>query len=110
MKNTFITDPHLFDFDMTADVFSTIHQSLSPIQNQMPRKNKTIRQLLNEFQRRYTIDELKQDDDLQRLYDYLAKQAKRADGKFFHEPDRAMCNLLERYLQYQPREILQKIQ
>ena len=63
---------------------------------------KTVKELYNEFIKKFSIKKIEESITLQTLYGYLSVQIKRADGDFYHEPDAYLSEFLKSYLKYEP--------
>lgn len=70
------------------------------MQTMIIQKEKTCRQLFNEFKDRYTIDEIDSHPQIARLFTYLQHRCSMANGNYIHEPNQEIKELLEKFLDY----------
>jgi len=62
------------------------------------KKPKTVRQLNEKFNARYSPNEISNSVELQTLHQYLAKQCKMANGNYIHIPSDYICDLIFKHL------------
>lgn len=67
----------------------------------MNHKPKMIHELYTEFCEKFTTGEISVDTSKQVLFQYLAEQMKRNNGKFIHIPSDYLCSLIKRHLGHQ---------
>ena len=88
------------ELDFFASPFDAFMQTLNPFNMEKEKTQKTIRELLDEFQQKYTIDDLTKSEELNVLHQYLSKQAARNNGDFYHEPSEYISELIFVHLGY----------
>jgi hypothetical protein len=64
-------------------------------------KQKTVKQLYDEFCAKYTVDQVSHDKELSMIYAYLQYQCSMANGNYTHIPGPAMQGMVEKHLEYE---------
>lgn len=67
-------------------------------------KEKTCRELFNQFKDRYTIAEIDSHPQIQKLYTYLQHRCSMSSGNYYHEPSQEIRELLGKFLNYHPEK------
>lgn len=67
-------------------------------------KEKTCRELYNEFNDKFTVAEVDNHPQLARLFTYLQHQCSMNNGNYSHTPDEHISELLVKFLGYNPRK------
>lgn len=67
-------------------------------------KEKTCRELFNQFKDRYTIAEIDSHPQIQKLFTYLQHRCSMASGNYYHEPNQEIRELLGKFLNYHPEK------
>lgn len=70
------------------------------MQTIISQKEKTCRELFNEFKDRYTIAEVDSHPQIAKLHTYLQHRCSMANGNYIHEPKQDIKELLEKFLDY----------
>lgn len=68
------------------------------------KKEKTCRDLYSEFVGKFSIAEVDNHPQLARLFTYLQHRCGRDYGNYTHTPDDTICELLVKFLGYDPRK------
>ena len=71
-------------------------------------KEKTCRELFDEFCNKYTIDQVADSKQLSMIYTYLRDRCKFANGNYIHVPPFSMREMIFNHLGYQYQLIGQK--
>lgn len=76
----------------------------APATNQIPKsmktKERTVRQLFEEFNAKFTIDQVSHSKELSMVFAYLQYQCCMAHGMYIHIPRPIMKGLIEKHLGY----------
>lgn len=67
----------------------------------METKEKTVKQLYDEFCAKYSLDQISHNQELSMVFAYLQYECSRGQGRLMKTPAKKMQDLVEKYLEYE---------